>query len=53
LDVLISAATAATTGGCSLFRSATAAGLVGLAFDADDRKDYDGAQLFARTAIDG
>jgi hypothetical protein len=49
----MSAATAAATRGCSFFRSATAAGLIRLAFDADDGKDDYGAPGFARTAIDG
>jgi hypothetical protein len=47
------AATAAAARSCAFFRSATTAGFVGLAFDADDGKDQDGARGFARTAIDG
>jgi len=51
MSVGVSAATAAASGGRSLFRPAAVAGLVGFAFDADDGKDQDGA-CFARTAID-
>ena len=39
--------------GCPLLRSAATAGLVGVAVDPDDRKDQDGPQAIARSAIAG
>src|SRR5581483_9754654 len=50
LCLLLSAATATAARGGALFRPAVVAGFVALAFDADDRKDQDGARRTLRRA---
>jgi hypothetical protein len=45
------APTATAAGGGTFFRSAAAAGLVGVTFDSDDGKDQDGSRAFAWSAI--
>jgi hypothetical protein len=52
-NVPISAPAAPAARGGSFFWSAATAGFIGVAFDADDRKDQDGAHAFARSAIQG
>jgi hypothetical protein len=49
----MSAPTAAAARRRTLFRSATAPGFIGLAFDANDRKDQNGSATFAWSAIHG